>query len=39
MVELEIIIASATMIYIVKTFFYELHPMNKCVFNDSINDK
>ena len=38
-VELETIIALATMTYIVETNLYELHPMNERVFNDFINDK
>ena len=37
-VELETIIASAIMIYIVPTSLYELHPMDERVFNDFIND-
>ena len=39
MVELETIIALATMTYIVETNLYELHPMDERVFNDFINDK
>ena len=39
MVELETIIALATMTYIVETNLYELHPMDEQVFNDFINDK
>ena len=38
MVELETIIALATMTYIVKTNLYESHPMDEQVFNDFIND-
>ena len=39
MVELEIIIALATMTYVVEINLYELYPMNKQVFKDFINDK
>jgi hypothetical protein len=38
MVELETIIALATMICIVDTNLYELHPMDELVLNDFIND-
>ena len=34
MVELQTIIALATMTYIVETNLYELHPMDEQVFND-----
>ena len=39
MIELETIIALATVAYIVETNLYELHPMNEWVFNNFINDK
>ena len=39
MVGLETIFTWATMIYIVKTNLYELHPMDEQVFNDFVNDK
>ena len=39
MIELETIIALATMTYIAKTNLYELNLMDKRVFNDFINDK
>ena len=38
MVVLETIIALSTLIYIVETNLYELHPMNERVFDDSINN-
>ena len=39
MVELETIIALATMTYIVETSLYELHPIDEWVFNGFINNK
>ena len=39
MVELEIIIALATMTYIVETNLYELYPMDEWVFKAFINEK
>ena len=38
MVELDIIIALATMNSIIETNLYELHPMDERVFNHFIND-
>ena len=39
MVELDTILALATMIYIVEINLYKLHAMDEQVFNKSINDK
>ena len=38
MVVLKTIIALSTLIYIVETNLYEIHPMNERVFDDSINN-
>ena len=39
MVDLETIIALATITFIVESNLYEVHPMDAKVFNDYINDK
>ena len=39
MVDLETIIALATMTFLIKKNLYELHPTEEKVFNDFTNDK
>lgn len=39
MVDLEIIIALATITFVVGINLYELHPIDEKIFNDFINDK
>jgi hypothetical protein len=38
-VDLETIIALATITFVVEKYLYELHPTDEKVFNDLINDK